>query len=173
MTGQADMLNALEPTRAALIRTAKDTAAAVLAAADEASQAQVAAARASIEQRLRAAHDEGVRDAKVASDHRRRQRDRVTRQALLGAQLESYEELRRSVESKAQQMRADPNYPCLIRALTAVARDRLGAQATVTEHPSGGVVADWQGRHLDLSLAAFAERALAACPAEVGSLWQR
>lgn len=173
MTAEAEILEALLPTREALIQAARETATAVLVAADEAASAQVLAARATIDQRVKIAREEGARDAAAALELRHRQSEGRARQALLGAQRESYEELRRSVEAKAQQIRREPNYPDLISALTAAARSRLGQEATVAEHPSGGVVADWQGRHLDLSLAAFAERAIAACPAEVGSLWQR
>jgi len=47
----------------------------------------------------------------------------------------------------------------------------LGAEATVTEHPAGGVVAQIGSRGLDLSLPALAARTLDEMSLEVSQLW--
>ncbi len=172
MSADPEMLEGLRPTRDELLAAARQTAAAVLAAADQDAQARRTKAEREAAHRLTAAREQGAHDAGTALERTRKQGERRARQVLLAAQREVYEELRCRVLERAQELRNEPGYPGLIAALTSLAKARLGEQAIVVEHPTGGIIADGKGRHIDLSLNALAERALAACPAQVGSLWQ-
>ncbi|HUH71627.1 MAG TPA: hypothetical protein VLZ05_23750, partial [Mycobacterium sp.] len=68
-------------------------------------------------------------------------------------------------------LRDDPAYPHWATALRAAARATLGADAQVSEHPTGGVVAEAGQRRIDLSLAGIAARVLDGTTAEADELW--
>ena len=59
----------------------------------------------------------------------------------------------------------------LLDALRARVRAELGPDATVREHPDGGLVAEAPGRRLDLSLPALADDAVDALGGAAAALW--
>lgn len=61
--------------------------------------------------------------------------------------------------------------PQWVAALRAAAQATLGADAQLSEHPSGGVVAEAGQRCIDLSLAGIAARVLDDTAAQVDELW--
>jgi hypothetical protein len=54
----------------------------------------------------------------------------------------------------------EPGYGDVRARLVAAIHERLGPRAAVRDAPGGGVVGEVPGRRLDLSLAAFADRAV-------------
>ena len=172
MTTREDMRAALKPTSDALLRAAADDARAVLQTAEAEADRRLAEADAEAEHILAQARSEGERDARYRLDVERRDALREARALVLQAQRDVYDELVRQVRVAAQEFRADPAYPQLLEGLAATVQERLGPAAVATEAPSGGVLGALGSRLLDLSLDELAERALAACPEEVRSLWQ-
>ncbi|HEV7187335.1 MAG TPA: V-type ATP synthase subunit E family protein [Blastococcus sp.] len=167
----AGFRSALAPVREGLLAQARADADATLAAADADAAVVVATAREQAATILDEARTRGERDAAVLEARERARGRREARSAVLQAQRDAYEELRRTARAAARQLRADPRYPDLVAALTERARVELGPGATVHEHPDGGVVAAAAGRRLDGSLEALADRALTGLGPDVQGLW--
>ena len=92
---------------------------------------------------------------------------------VLAQQNALHHELQQQVREAAVNLRQDASYPTLMAVLTEHCRAMLGAGATVSEDPAGGVVAQAGSRKLDLSLPALAARTLDAMSPEVSRLWTR
>jgi vacuolar-type H+-ATPase subunit E/Vma4 len=167
--------SALAPVRAALLDRARADADAVLAEADADADEVVAAARSRAAALVAEARAEGERDAAVLAARDRARARREARAAVLRAQSRVYEELRRRSRVAVRALRDDPVYPALLEALRDRARDRLGADAVVREHPDGGLVAEAPGRRgarLDATLDALTDDALDGLGGEVRRLWE-
>ncbi len=91
---------------------------------------------------------------------------------MLGAQREVYEELRRRARSRAAALRDDPSYPQLLARLRKEARRQLGRGAHTTLAPDGGVLGAQDGRSVDYSLHALADRALERLGGSLAELWR-
>ena len=140
------------------------------AAADVAEQLAEAEERAA-QVREAAATETTLEVAAIADEARARAR-RQERAILLAVQRSAFEQLRARARTAVRCLRDDPGYPALIARLTTGARDRLGPQAAVREHPDGGVQAETSGRRLSLTLDAAAVRAVDALGSDVEGLWQ-
>jgi hypothetical protein len=167
----ADLQPALAPVREALLVRARADRDAVLTRADAQAAAVLAAARERAAALIAAARAEGEQDAAALGARYRARAQRDARAAVLRAQAAAYDELRRRSRVAVRALRDDPAYPELLAALRARTQARLGAAATVREHPDGGVVGDAPGRRLDAGLDALADAALAGLGAEVQQLW--
>lgn len=134
---------------AALIQRARrDAAAAVDAAA--AAAAQTAAPRTAAE--LRRARD-------------------TARSAVLGAQRQARDDLRRQVRAAVAGLPGQPGYDRLLERLSGMARRAAGPAARLTPAPDGGVVARAPGVVVDCSLGRLADRALAELGRDFRELW--
>jgi len=77
------------------------------------------------------------------------------------------------VHASATALRTDARHPELLARLTERSHALLGRDATVTESPDGGVIAEAGSRRLDLSLPTLAAETLSRRAAEVAALWTR
>ncbi|MFE3770772.1 hypothetical protein [Streptomyces sp. NPDC059122] len=167
-----DATDPLAPVRTALLRAAEEEAERLVTAARRDADAAIAAARSRSTAVLREARRQGEQEgARAAADATARTRHAV-RTRLLRAQADAYDELRRTVLSQVRLCRQEPGYPTVREQLSGQVRRLLGPEATVTEHPLGGVIGAAGGRSADLSLDAVALRVLDDASAGIESLWQ-
>jgi vacuolar-type H+-ATPase subunit E/Vma4 len=167
----AESVAALAPVQAALRSQAEAAAHTVLDEARKQAGGIRATARARASDIVAASRSEGEQQARAAVAARVVRRRREARDVVLRAQRDLYDQLHRVSRQAASALRDDPDYPALLRRLTAQARDAMGAGASVQESPDGGVVAVDGSRRLDLSLPALAERAVDRLGEEVERLW--
>jgi vacuolar-type H+-ATPase subunit E/Vma4 len=93
------------------------------------------------------------------------------RGAVLAARRDIYQQWCRRGTEAVLRLRNDPAYPNWAAALRAAGQATLGADAQLSEHPTGGVVAEAGQRRVDLSLAAIAAQVLADTAAQLDELW--
>ena len=162
---------ALAPARAHMLRGAADQAALILA---DARRRQTASPR-----RPASEAERRVSQARARAERRRCRRpprcggraQRDARSVLLGAQREAYDELRARVRAAVGALRDEPGYDRLLEPLARHGPAAAGTGATVTRHPSGGVVARAAGMVVDCSLPRLADLAVEALDGEVRELW--
>lgn len=163
---------ALSPVRERLVRAARTDAEALLAEADQEAAALLERARAEARAILDAARREGEADGSDAARDLLVRARREARTRTLAARRESFEEVRRQAAGRVRDLRGSDGYAALREELERRARVLLGPAAEVSEHADGGVVARVQGRRVDLSLTALADRALDRMGGQVRSLWE-
>lgn len=149
----------LVPVREALLRIARADADAVLTAADRDVAELLADADAEASQlraRARAQAEEDTA-ALEAAEHSRVLRE--ARSIELRARTAAYEALLSAAAAAARSRLAQD--PEVVAAMTERAHAVLGAGATLTRTPDGGLVAEAEGRRLGLPLATLVERAVA------------
>ena len=162
---------ALEPVRYALRRGAEKQARGEADDARRQSADILASARAEAEHIRQEAVRQGSEAARTEAAGRSARVRRQARRTVLAQQEALRTELIRSVMEQASQLRSDPRYPRMLRLLTERADAILGPLASVTESYKGGVTGSAGSRHVDLSLPALAEQALANRAGEVSRLW--
>lgn len=167
----ARVRDALAPLHSELLRRAEADADRTLAEAE--AEARDVVERAEREARgiLDDARTAGAAEATTARAAERARTRRVHQSAILAAQRNAYEQLGSRATEAVGRLRDEPGYPALRMRLAARATDILGADAVVTEDPAGGIVAEVAGRRLDLTLTAFAARALERVEVGVDGLW--
>lgn len=156
----------LDEARAAARRVEAETEAASRARLEDATQAAEAIlARARAE-----AAAEADRDGATAMARERRN----ARRLVLEAQRAAYEDMIERVRAGALALRSKPAYGQLLEGLERSARRRLGDVPVVVQEstPGGGIIAEADGRRLDYSLAALADRCAGELGAEVERLWR-
>ncbi|MGZ8716957.1 MAG: hypothetical protein ACXWYO_07585 [Gaiellaceae bacterium] len=164
----------LGPLRSALLSAAEAEAnsAALAAAAEGATELSLAEAQvASVLAGARAeAEDAAGREALRIVGRARGDARRV----VLRARRDVYDQLCARVHAGALELRDDPTYGRLLERLQALATAQLGEDATLDVDPpgAGGVRSSSGSRHVDLSLPALAERALASLGPELELLWR-
>ncbi|MFI7546839.1 hypothetical protein [Actinoplanes sp. NPDC049599] len=151
---------ALAPVRAALLAAARRETDQRVTRAREQATGIVAAAAREAEHIVTAAGAAGTADAEAVTTTDRSRARRAARARTLRAHRAAYEQLRRRSREAAVLVRAEPGYAALRAALDAEARRLLGPDAEIVEADGGGVVGRAGARSVDLSLAAFAERAV-------------
>lgn len=161
----------LSPVRAALIRSAEQRAAELRATASAEAEAVIGAGRRQAEEVLSQARALGEQDGRSAAATRHAASRRAARRVVLTAQRDAYDDLRHRVRAAVCALQQDPVYPRLRGRLEEMARGMAGPAATITPHPSGGVVAEGSGTFVDCSLPRLADRAVDALGAEVSALW--
>ncbi|MFE6685870.1 hypothetical protein ACFVFQ_05260 [Streptomyces sp. NPDC057743] len=162
----------LAPVRTALLRAAEAEAERLVAEARRDAATTLAAARSAAATTLREARHRGERDGARAASATLARARRTARAGLLEAQAAAYDELREEVLRRARQCWREASRAAVRERLTGLVRQALGPEATVTEHPRGGVVGTADGRCVDLSLDAVAGRVLDQAGAEVERLWR-
>lgn len=163
---------ALGPVRDALLTAARaDAERTVAAARAEAARLREQAAE---EERAirRDARDRGTAQGRRDAEATARRGRRQARHAVLTTRQEACDRLRSQVLARLEAGREDPTYPVLLQQLGDRARAALGADARVVEAPTGGVVAEVEGRRVDLSLPRLVEEALAALGGDLEGLWE-
>ncbi|GAA0265620.1 hypothetical protein GCM10009527_072210 [Actinomadura nitritigenes] len=171
MKGDRHVRNALAPVHEALAARARAEAARLIAEAERDAAATVDAARAEAARILDDARAAGRSDGTAAAAAARSQARAASREIILGARREVYEELLRRVRAEVRSLFDGPAAATAERALTARARRLLGPGALVERAAGGGLIARGPDAELDLSAGALAERAMAALGKEAADLW--
>jgi vacuolar-type H+-ATPase subunit E/Vma4 len=161
----------LLPVRQALLARAASEAERLLAEADADAGAILIRARREADAIRAEARAEGEADAAQLLAAERARGRRRARAVVLGAERESYDELRSRIARALPSLRTDPAYRDWVDSLGAQVRALLGADATVTEHPDGGVSGEVTGRRVAYTLAGLADRALEALGPDVETMW--
>lgn len=172
LTSRTELDVELGPVTASLAESARQRAEQILSDAAHQTDATLSEARSRAETTLNAARASGAAAARrralaIVADARREAREEV-----LGAQRLVYEHVRAQTLKRLRQLAGSPEAAALNERLAAVGRQRLGADATVTT-PEGeiGVVAQRDGRRVNLTGDMLLERALANFGAEIAELW--
>lgn len=158
--GRLDEARVAAELRLAEVRSAAD---AELARAASEAAATLAEARAD-------GTAEADREIAVARARERRQSQRT----ILGARRRAYDHLQAATVAATADLPLEPGYRALLDRLERWAREQLGEAALVRHGAAGGggVVAEADGRRVDYSLAALAERCLREIGTEVEELWR-
>jgi regulator of protease activity HflC (stomatin/prohibitin superfamily) len=173
MTGLAPEADtALEPVRTALRAAAEKQAARLRDDAGRQAGALLDAAWAEAARILADAATEGEAAARSEAALRSARARREAHELVLARRSALRLELHRRVREAAAGLKSDPRYAELMTRLTEQCAELLGAGASVSESPDGGVVAEAASRRLDLSLPVLAEMTLDSMP-EVRELWTR
>ncbi|MEU2980919.1 V-type ATP synthase subunit E [Streptomyces hirsutus] len=162
---------ALEPVRDRLLRAARTDAEELLARADREAEALLDEARAQAAAILDDARHQGETDATQGRTAELTRVRRTIRARELGVRRQAYEELCRRATERVRGLRNTADYPAIRDRLHRRARQLLGPDAELAEHPGGGFVAQAPGRRVDCTLDALAARALDRLGAEAESLW--
>jgi vacuolar-type H+-ATPase subunit E/Vma4 len=164
-------IDPLSPVRLALVAHARAVSDRWLAEADADAAAMLVRAdreAAAVREEARAQGEVDAEAVLVVEGTRAR---RQARGAVLRAQREAYDELRRRVLAEVSALREHASYPQQRERLAERARRALGADAVVSEHPGGGVVAESGARRVTFSLEALADQALDRLGPDVEGLW--
>lgn len=163
----------LDPVRRALLDNARREATRTVHEA-ESSALELDRTSAQKAEALRAeARAAGRADADAVLAAERARARRRARSLLLKAQSEVHDELISRVHAALAALRSDPAYAAWRDGLATRARAELGADAELSEHPSGGIVGHDGGRRIALTLDALADEVLAARTTELAALWTR
>ncbi|MGG7569307.1 hypothetical protein [Streptomyces sirii] len=162
---------ALEPVRTELLRAARAEAGALLAGADDEAAALLDDARAAAREIVDEAHRQGEAEGTAVGCALLARARRTARTRALNVRREVYEELRLRATERVRALRQTAGYAALVDRLNERARQLLGPDAEVTEHPAGGVVAHVAGRRVDYTLDALAAHAVDRIGAEAETLW--
>jgi vacuolar-type H+-ATPase subunit E/Vma4 len=163
--------DALAPVRQALLRQAREEADETRASAEREAQEVLARAHAEADEVRRQARADGERDAQDLRAEQQARARRRARAIVLQAQQETLERLTEQVRARAQALWEDPETRALLRdRLTARARDALGPDATVSDHPAGGVQAEAGSRRVTYLLTDLADETIAGLP-DLAGLW--
>ncbi len=169
MTATLPTADPLAPVRDALLQRARDEVAALVGSAEADADATLTKARQEADDLRAQARAQGEADAEAVLVSARTRARRQARSAVLAAQRDLYDALRRGVHRAASDLRHDPGYDTLRDRLEQRAREVLGPEAEVSEPADGGVVAQAGGRRFVCTLADLADAALAAV--DVEGLW--
>lgn len=163
---------ALAPVREALRAAAEKQAADFRDNSGRQAAALLDAARAEAAAILAAASQEGEAAARSETTLRSARARRQAHELVLAQRNALRTELHRQVRQAAVGLQTDPRYPDLMARLKEQCRELLGPDASVTESPDGGVVAEAGSRRLGLSLPVLAGLTLDSLPA-ASQLWSR
>jgi hypothetical protein len=153
---------ALAPVRAALLSDASAEAGQLLARARNAADALVGQARRDAASKISQAREEGRTQAAPFARAELSRGRREARTIMLGAQLHARADLESRIRSAITGLKDEPGYGQLRGWLSELALQAAGPDATVSEHPVGGVVARAPGVLVDCSLPRLAQRAIEA-----------
>ncbi len=161
----------LAPVRDALLTGAQADRERMLAGADAEASAILARAQGEADAVLAEARAQGEADAAGLLAAERARARRQARGVVLVAQRAAYDRLRSQVVRALPALRADPGYGPWRDVLSAHAREVLGADAVVSEHPDGGVLAEAGGRRAVYTLEGLADEVIDALGPDVEGLW--
>jgi len=161
---------ALAPVRASLLHDAEAEADRILADARRAADALLHRARADAVSAVSRAEAEGRRRAEPLALAEVSRGRHEARTVLLGAELGARAELEGRIRLAIGGLRDAPRYPELRHRLADMAQRAGGRDATVSDHPAGGVVARGPGVIVDCSLPRLADRAIEALSQQIREL---
>lgn len=162
MTVRVDerMAEALEPVRAMVLTATRRDVGQRLARAQAQAAETLAAADGRAAEIISTARDAGIADADAVLAADRSRARRAARARTLRARREAYDQLRRQSRQAVVRVRDEPGYAAIRETLAAVAHRLLGPDAEIVEADGGGVMGRSGTRRVDLSLTAFADRAV-------------
>lgn len=163
----------LEPLARALEAAARSAAEARLAEAQARVETMEKDADAKAARILSQAEAEGAAAAERESAHRLVAARRESRRQVLGAQRAAYDGLIDAALKSLLQVREGPEYAALQDRLAMTAASALGEDATVQRDPDGqgGVIAQLNGRSVDLTLPVLVRRCVSHMAKDVSRLW--
>lgn len=162
----------LQPVRRALLDDAAAAAASLIDDARTVADRLVSDAEQQAAREIDTARQRGERSVRAQVERDLERALATARSGVLEAQRRIHDEVIRAVHGAVIDIRADPRYPALLDHLEGEARDQLGREAIIERDPSaGGVVGAADGRGVDYTLPALADRALAVHAEEVARLW--
>ncbi len=161
----------LDPVRRAMLADASVEADRIVTEARARADSTIDAARdevrTAVEHATRRAQRARAASAAVALGEARRDAHRT----VLRARAEAWNELVDRVVAGVDGLRDDPRYPALAEQRAGEARSQLGDDATIEEHPDGGIVARSGPRRVDYRLPVLARRALQTIAGERDGPW--
>jgi vacuolar-type H+-ATPase subunit E/Vma4 len=171
---QTETANALAPAIAAMMDAVRFDAATAATVAGADSASRVARARADATAIIAGARADGAAAAQHATTATIITAKRECREAILGAQRRAYEALRNGVHAELARSIDSPQGAALLARLAALARERLGPNATVERLDDGriGVRATDAGRSLDVPVDRFIDREIAGFSDRIAALWR-
>lgn len=162
----------LAPVRHALLDDAAAEADAVLTRARSDADATVGAARDEVQAAVEQERARATAARAARSDIALAEARRTAHRTVLRARADVWRALVDRVVAEVDELRDDPRYPALLDHLTALARDQLGADATVEEHPDGGIVARAGPRRVEYGLPSLARRSLTNIAGKEDGPWR-
>ncbi len=153
---------ALAPVETQLLRDAVAAGRRIVADARLDAAAQIAAARTRADDLVVQARAEGRAAAGTLAAEERNSGRQAARAVLLDADRRAYDEVADRIRAAVRGMRDEPGYGKIREQLAALARSTAGPEASITEHPDGGVLAAGPGITVDCSLPRLADLAVAA-----------
>lgn len=163
----------LVTAREALLADARRRAEEIVAQAEEQAREQIEPARRQADEIVAAARAQGEADGRLEAAREEAVQRFSARTTVLGAQRESYEELRRRARAAVLTLRDEPDYPELLEHLGAAARRDLGdgAQLQIDPPELGGVLGTAGTRAVDYTLVALADRCVDDLGPRLAVLW--
>lgn len=162
---------ALAPLRESLLAAARATASESRRAAEAQARAILDDAEREAARIRAAAADAGEATARSEASLRSARVRRQAHEAVLARRNALRLEVWCQVREAAVALRTDPRHPDLLARLRVRALEALGPDATVTECPEGGIIAESGSRRLDLSLPTLANGVLESMTPEISALW--
>ena len=162
MTLQERQRDALAPVRAQMLREAVARGHQIVSDARLDAAAQLAAARDRAADLVAQASAEGQAAAEVLAAAERARGRQAAHAALLSADRRAYDTVAARIRSAICGLRDQPEYGGIRERLAALAASAAGPEASVSEHPDGGVLAERDGITVDCSLPKLADLAVAA-----------
>lgn len=160
---------ALAPLRTALLAEAEAEARARTESAEAEERQLLEAARRQRDRVLQEARMRGEADGALRLSTERARVQREARGLVLAQQRAAYDDLRREASTAIRELFEQPAERA---RLAAVLRHRLGADAVIHDHPTGGLVGEARdGRVVDASVDAVVDLALTSLDLE--SLWMQ
>ena len=163
----------LDPAGEALLADARAVAERVLSEADEEARERVAQAHADADALLARARAKGEADGRLEAGRAEALERTLARMEVLAARREAYDQLHRRARAAVLALRSEAGYDELLEHLAAAARRDLGVDAELEIDPpqEGGVRASADGRRVDYTLAALADRCVDDLGAGLKRLW--
>lgn len=171
---EPDANHALAPAIAAMLNAVRSHAATAVATANADAASRVERARADAATIIAGARSDGATAAQRATTASLIAVKRAGREAILCAQRRAYEALRHGVQAAVAQNITSPQGVALLLRLEALARARLGPNATVEQLDDGriGVRATDGSRSLDVPVDRFVDHEIVELGDRIAALWR-
>lgn len=163
-----------EPIRGIVLRDVEVETGAALAEADRAAAAELARAAEEAAAIVERARRDGATAAELEWMHERALARRQSQRLVLEARRAVYDAFRREAHEAALRVREGDRYPALLERLAQAAREQLGEEAALEIDPPGlgGVRGHMDGREVDYTLPALADRCIESLAGEIEQLWR-
>jgi vacuolar-type H+-ATPase subunit E/Vma4 len=174
MSASDATMRELAPTIDAVLRAAHAAATTAVATSRTDAAKQIASARSDAASILAQARADGTAAAEHAATAAVTAAQRAGREAVLGAHRRAYDALRQGIHDELARRIESADGTAMLLRLEALARDRIGPNATVCRLDDGriGVRATGGNRSLELPIDRFVEEELAGLGDRIAALWQ-